>query len=254
MSSSSTIVLLVPILDGTNHYQWAIAIKAYLQVQELWAITGGSEVTPMLPTAPNTAAATKILAAYKAELAEHNVKFETWSLKNDKAYGTILLYLSATIQATHSVYSAQKLWSELETEFNKPHNMTIFSDFRYCLDYCLPGNTDPVPDILRIEDHFNYLSNQQCTIPELIKGMILLNALPSKWHSVTEIYLQGNNEVGDIKFATVKYAITNWWAQEQRGPYSINKLSAIKQKPGTPHFKQQQQQYTNPSHSDKPFQ
>ena len=57
--------------------------------------------------------------------------------------------------------------------------MTIFSDFKYYLDYCLSGNTDPVPDILRIEDCFNCLSNQQCTIPKLIKEMILPYSLNS---------------------------------------------------------------------------
>ena len=106
--------------------------------------------------------------------------------------------------------------------------MTIFSDFKFCLDYCLSGNTDPMPDILKIEDCFNCLANQQCSILELIKEMVLLNTLPPKWYSVAEIYLQNNNEVDNIKFSTVKYAITNCWTQETKGIQSANKLSAIK--------------------------
>jgi len=60
------------------------------------------------------------------------------------------------MQKTHT---AKELWSELEEEFNQPHHMTIFSDFKFCLDYCLLDNTDPIPDILKIEDHFNCLAN-----------------------------------------------------------------------------------------------
>lgn len=104
---------------------------------------------------------------------------------------------------------ARDLQLELEAKFNKPHNITIFSDFKYCLNYRLSGNTDPISNIFRIEDYFNYLANQKYIIPELIKGIILLNVLSQKWQSVAKIYLQGNKKVNDIKFATVKYTITN---------------------------------------------
>ena len=207
MSSTISIVLLVPLLDGTNYHQWAIAMKTYLQVQELWSIIGGNKTAPKRPAALDNAAKDEQKAIYNVDMAEYKAKHETWTLKNEKAYGTILLHLSATIQATQKAITARNLWSELDEEFNQPHNMTIFSDFKYCLDYHLLGHSDPMPDILKIEDCFNCLANQQCSIPELIKGMILLNALPPKWHSIAEIYLQGNNEVNDIRFSTVKYAI-----------------------------------------------
>ena len=209
MSSTISIVLLVPLLDGTNYHQWAIAMKTYLQVQELWSIIGGNKTAPKRPAALDNAAKDEQKAIYNVDMAEYKAKHETWTLKNEKAYGTILLHLSATIQATQKAITARDLWSELDEEFNQPHNMTIFSDFKYCLDYHLLGHSDPMPDILKIEDCFNCLANQQCSIPELIKGMILLNALPPKWHSIAEIYLQGNNEVNDIRFSTIKYAITN---------------------------------------------
>jgi len=85
----------------------------------------------------------KILVVYKVELVEYNMKFKTWSLKNNKIYKTILL----------------QLWSELEIKFNKLHNMTIFNNFKYYLDYCLSENTNLILDIFKIKDYFNYLSN-----------------------------------------------------------------------------------------------
>lgn len=93
MSFSSTIVFLIPILDRTTNDQWSIAMKAYLQVQELWSITRGSEVVPMPPTTPDVAAAFEIQAAYKAELAEYIVKL---------AQSAIILKLDRPFNNTHA--------------------------------------------------------------------------------------------------------------------------------------------------------
>jgi len=100
MSSTTSIVSLVPLLNGTNYHQWAITMKAYLQVQELWSIVGGNEITPKRPTALNDAAKDEQKAIYNTDMAEYRTKHETWTLKDEKAHGTILLRLSVTIQAT----------------------------------------------------------------------------------------------------------------------------------------------------------
>jgi len=44
---------------------------------------------------------------------------------------------------------------------------------------------------------------------------------------------------------TVKYAIINQWAQEQKTTQSANKLSVVKHRPGPPFFKQQQQHFSS---------
>jgi len=91
-------------------------------------------------------------AIYNTDIAEYKAKHKTWTLKDEKAHGTILLYLSATIQTTQKAITARNLWSELDEEFNQSYNMTIFSDFKYYLVYHLSGHSDPMPDILKIED------------------------------------------------------------------------------------------------------
>ena len=47
---SSNVANLVPILDGTNYRQWAIAMKAFVMSQGLWAFVDGSHARPYLPT------------------------------------------------------------------------------------------------------------------------------------------------------------------------------------------------------------
>jgi len=97
MSSTTSIVLLVPLLNGTNYHQWAITMKAYLQVQELWSIIGGNETAPKRPAALDDAAKNEQKVIYNADMAEYKAKHEIWTLKDEKAHGTILLHLSATI-------------------------------------------------------------------------------------------------------------------------------------------------------------
>ena len=48
-------------------------------------------------------------AIYNADIAEYKAKHKTWTLKDEKAYGTILLCLSATIQATQKAITARNL-------------------------------------------------------------------------------------------------------------------------------------------------
>ena len=57
-------------------------------------------------------------AIYNTDMVEYRTKHETWTLKDKKAHGTILLYLSATIWAIQKAITAGNLWSELDEEFN----------------------------------------------------------------------------------------------------------------------------------------
>ena len=47
---SSNVATLVPILDGTNYRQWAIAMRAFIMSQGLWGFVDGSHPRPYLPT------------------------------------------------------------------------------------------------------------------------------------------------------------------------------------------------------------
>ena len=107
MSSTSSIVSLVSLLDGTNYHQWAIAMKAYLQVQELWSIVGGHKIAPKRPASLDNAIKNKQKTIYNTELAEYSTKYEAWTLKDEKTHSTILLCLNVTIQATHKVNTAR---------------------------------------------------------------------------------------------------------------------------------------------------
>ena len=106
MSSTISIVLLVPLLDGTNYHQWAIAMKTYLQVQELWSIIGGNKTAPKRPTALDNAAKDKQKAIYNVDMAKYKAKMKS---RHKKAHSTILLCFSVTIQITQKAITARNL-------------------------------------------------------------------------------------------------------------------------------------------------
>jgi len=89
MSSTTSIILLVSLLDRTNYHQWTIAMKAYLQVQELWSIVGGNETAPKRSATLDDAAKDEQKAIYNTDMVEYKTKHEIWTLKDAKPHGTI---------------------------------------------------------------------------------------------------------------------------------------------------------------------
>ncbi|KAI0069836.1 hypothetical protein K474DRAFT_1713867 [Panus rudis PR-1116 ss-1] len=82
------------------------------------------------------------------------------------------------------------------------------------------------------------LKANKITIPNILQGMILLNALPQKWENLATVYLQ-MTDTDDIKFTDVRNSIIAHWEQVAP-PASSHKLSAIKRKHNDPNFRHQQ--------------
>ena len=66
MSSNNNATSLVPILDGTNYRQWAVAIKAFIMSTGLWAYTEGRIERESLPEKKEELA--KLSDAWKEEI------------------------------------------------------------------------------------------------------------------------------------------------------------------------------------------
>jgi len=60
---SSSLECLVPILDGTNYYDWAVLMQSFLQMQDLWEVVDGAH---HMPTALTPGATNAYNAAYTA--------------------------------------------------------------------------------------------------------------------------------------------------------------------------------------------
>ena len=90
--SSNNNASLVPVLDGTNYRQWAVAMKALIQSTGMWAYPEGKVSREYFPDSDEEM--DKLSTARKAEILASINEFE----KNDSmVLGQIMLRLSTMI-------------------------------------------------------------------------------------------------------------------------------------------------------------
>src|ERR1700674_4911707 len=100
---SSSLDKLVPLLDGTNYRDWQVLMQSYLQMQELWEITGGSERMPREPqptmrtTGTGPTATTTTIQVPAEEMALYHAEYSAWNKADNKAIGALTLRLAPQI-------------------------------------------------------------------------------------------------------------------------------------------------------------
>jgi hypothetical protein len=228
---SGQLTQYVPVLDGSNYLEWARLMEAYLKVQKLWAVTSGF-YTQTIP-----ADAANITGDEKEEIHD-------WNESNDQALGNIILRLSPAIQPSIDGKSAAEVWVHLKDGYGTNTLAAVFKDFKEALNFRLNPNEHPTPQIQRLYTAYTRLAANKQEVPEFIKGMLLLNNLPTQYDHLTNLVLMGG-DMNTLNIEKMKEGLVNTWENmrgRQRGSQSINKLSAIKRKRGDPNFQQQQQQ------------
>jgi len=256
---SSTLDCLVPILDGTNYHDWQVLMQSFLQMQELWEVVGGRlrmPAEPIRPTAPRpTPPATTTLPvplaqleAYDNAMAAHRIEYNAWNLADNKALGAITLRLAPQLRHYRTAnITARQIWTNLERAFGAPSMSAIFADFRIVMGSKLSGG-NPVPEIERIAELYGRLALNNFPIADSLQGLMLLAALPNKWDSIVQLFMQRSNLAQVLTFSNVRAAIIQEYERSHRPvDRSANKLSAVKRKGPDPHYRQPQQSQPGPS-------
>jgi hypothetical protein len=120
----------------------------------------------------------------------------------------------------------------------------VYADFKQVINVKLSGG-NPVPEIERMATLFGCLANNNLTIANSLQGLLLLAAMPGKWDSVVQLFMQCPNLAQELTFANVRAVITQEFERANRPiDHSALKLSAIKCKgPDPSHRPQQNQQH-----------
>jgi hypothetical protein len=114
----------ISIFNGLNYHEWADAIKSFMWYNLIWFLIEGygSTATTKQPGMPRPTLATN--SSNTAEVA-------AWDKKNDKALGTILLYLAPNLKHhVDKAYTALKAWNTLAAEYKKPGAVGTFVTFQ----------------------------------------------------------------------------------------------------------------------------
>ena len=121
-------------------------------------------------------------------------------------------------------------WWALKTAFGAASMPAVYADFKLVINTKLSGG-NPIPEMERLVTLFDCLSMNNLIIAASLQGLILLAALPSKWDSVAQLFMQCDNLATNLTFANIRAAITQEYeCQGQPVDSSAWKLSAIKHK------------------------
>jgi hypothetical protein len=114
----------MPIFNGLNYCEWADAIKSFMRYNSVWFLIEGygSNATTKQPGMPQP-----MLATNSSNAAE----VVAWDKKNNKALGTILLYVAPNLKHhVDKAYTALEAWNTLAVEYKKPGAVGAFVAFQ----------------------------------------------------------------------------------------------------------------------------
>ena len=251
LTMSNSFINVVPIFTGTNWVTWSEQMTDWLRSQSLWMIVNGLEQRPSAHYT-SAIAATATTAGQDSYETEESVEARSkWDVKDDQALGTIRLRLSPDVKSFIRAYNtAQGVWNALEAKYGTPDNGLLFSDFQQVLRFRFSGG-NPEPEMLKIGTLFSRLDDNDVKLPQFVKAMILVLALPTKWDSISATIAQMPK--ANITFDKVQNAITAEY-HRQAQPKShykntpqANKISAVKRKGDAPAWRETKKPVVEPA-------
>jgi hypothetical protein len=222
--SSNNSINNVPVFSSANFRTWQQTIEDYLKSMRLYRHISGAAFRPA-PVVPPTQANLDTMAA--------------WDEANEQAQGILGLKLLTNL-CTHLGATAHASWQALDNAFGQPGISSIYADLQAALHVKISGGQNLQVEMQQLLTLFERLRANGMAISDPIQGMMLLNTLPPKWDNVSMVYLQGQNVLANVTFATVRDAIMAEFEQTSRpSSLAIQKISVVKHKGKSPTFKEQ---------------
>src|SRR5882757_5638509 len=91
----------------------------------------------------------------------------------------------------------------------------IFSDFKIVMSSKL-SRGNPVSEIERMAELFGRLALNQFPIADAMQGLMLLAALPPKWDSIAQLFMQRQNLAQALTFTNVRAAVIQEFERAHR--------------------------------------
>ena len=220
-------------------------MMSYLQMQELWEVVDGRWRIPSQPAVVDPPTTTS-----RAAQKQYDEDFKQWNTADNKAIGAITLRIAANLRHHRATgQTSRTFWSNLKTAFGSTSMSAIYADYKQVIGLRLSGG-NPVPEMERMAELFGRLAANNFTIPDALQGLTLLAAIPAKWDSVAQLFMQRSNLASALTFANVRETITQEYERSVRPiDRSAHKLSAVKRKGPDPAYRPQQQQQQQPGTS-----
>lgn len=265
-SGSSSLVNLVPQLNGENSPFWAKQMRVWLMSQGKWSVisdqighaanetfertvTGPSATAGGTPTSMQTTLPVMLVddpaLRLSEEYVDHLQQTATWTAMDTEVQGTILLCcIPAISDKIADEDCAYDMWAQLLYQYGQPGTAGIYNVFQLFMNSSIPVRGNPLQSIEKIEQHVRRLKELGVEIPSFIHTMVLLTKLPPYMKFVSQ--LAQSMSVDEMSPEDVKARALNAYQAEigsskvqNKGKDNAGKITSVRRNNGAPSFQQQ---------------
>jgi hypothetical protein len=236
MSSLKDITSFVPIFIGQDFRFWKEKMEDYLGAQRLLGYALGQHQRPVAAIAAQPT---------QAEL----VAMADWDKIDLQVRSMIAMRLSMNLRTLLGTTSVAT-WMNLDQRYGVAHFTGIYKDYELAHSIRLMTGENTDVRIQKIWTIFERLQMNGCVTSDYQQGVLLSKAIPKEWDMITQIYCNGM-QMANITFDGVRDAIMAEWKRTARptqlqAAHNADKISAVKRKGQSPHFKEQRKLYSAP--------
>ncbi|KAF5360562.1 hypothetical protein D9756_004458 [Leucocoprinus leucothites] len=224
MSSINNGASRIPVLQGPQNYQfWSMRMQGYLSMITTpgtpltgWTVTTG--LTPALPPVIAPAIDDEGNVTNAAETsASIALRTEEERRRNFLEQSAIGLLIQAVPDSMlHLIVQGDPnaTWDGLQRLYGVQGPASVYGDFVRAVSWTLPGNMDPAQSIAELESLFTRIEGATARLPEVIRAMILLRAVPQGMETLAQSILANQTQMSQLTWDLVRSAIQAAWSQK----------------------------------------
>jgi gag-polypeptide of LTR copia-type len=232
--SSKDIASHVPVFISQDFQFWKEQMMDYLGAQRLLGYALGQHQRPV---------AANVVQPTQAELMSQ----ANWDEIYLQVKSMISIQLSSNLRTLIGTTSTAT-WTNLKQRYSVPHFTEIYKDYELAHSIRVTTGENSEIQIQKIWTILERLQVNGCVLSNYLQGMLLLKAIPKEWDTVTQLYCNGM-QMANITFDGVWDAIMAEFehiAHPVQLAHHADKISAVKHKGQSPHFKEQRKSNSAP--------
>jgi gag-polypeptide of LTR copia-type len=175
------------------------------------------------------------------------VAMADWDEIDLQVKSMISMRLSTNLRTLIGTTSAAT-WTNLEQCYSIPHFTGIYKDYELVHSIRLTTDENPEIRIQKIWTILERLRTNRCVLSNYLQGMLFLKAIPKEWDTIAQMYCNGM-QMANVTFDGVRDAIMAEFERTARPAqlaHQADKISAVKRKGQSPHFKEQRKSNSAP--------
>src|SRR5882762_649688 len=206
--------------NGTNWHEWKFRICALLQAKGLWHVISQPTPTQYEQESVTIPAITdkdgkvvkEAIQGFQ-DTSKVNDDWKEWVTSDIKARGQISMHMLSSMSVMLK-NTTKETWLALLEHFDMPGAAGLFTEFQKVMAFKFPQGANPATEFNVLAKSFDRLQEKGFPIPEIMRVMFFLSALPPKWEGTAQNILF-NMDVKNTTIHDVLPIISGEWERKQ---------------------------------------